>query len=125
VIPQTWDNLKFSERFVLLQHELEKLAPLQAVSDSEHNEVASVVHGLLDIDEAMVAFRGLLASSARNLSALSEEQAVEWLQRLGQELQHILYHISDMRYFRYLIDDAVDRLDGGSPASSAEPDSVP
>jgi hypothetical protein len=96
-----WSGRDFAERIALLESQLRSVSKLQALSDSDHDEVVTVAHGLLDIEEATNAFSELVGRAVE-LDTMTEDQIDAWLADIGEELRHILYHIGDMRYYEYL-----------------------
>lgn len=63
----------------------------------------TIAHALADIEESAVTFvQDCLPKLKR---AESEEEVLDALNDVGEELRHILYHIKDVRFYAYLIDE--------------------
>jgi len=76
----------------------------------EEAEAWTLAHALLDLEQSFVTFnRELLPALERG--ALSSEGILDTLHSIGEEFRHILYHIGDPQFFRYLQSDDA-RQDG-------------
>jgi ribosome-associated toxin RatA of RatAB toxin-antitoxin module len=68
-------------------------------------EAWTLAHCFADLE---MSFRAILD---QHLPALlsdrsrSEDETEELLHAIGEEFRHILYHLKDPRYYRYLLDD--------------------
>jgi hypothetical protein len=61
----------------------------------------ALAHGLLDIEEASQAFVAKL--TRLKTENLDEAQVKNLLFDIGEDLRHVMYHISDMPFFKYLL----------------------
>ncbi len=71
---------------------------------SEDAEAGTIAHTLLDIEESMKVIYEKLLPRLRS-GNLKPRQIEAWLQDIGDEFRHILYHIHDPLYFRDLFED--------------------
>jgi hypothetical protein len=69
-------------------------------TDTE-KEAWTLAHALLDLEQSFSRFtRELLPKLERE--DLSSDDVCDVLHTMGEEFRHILYHIGDPKYFRYL-----------------------
>jgi hypothetical protein len=90
--------------------ELTRLANILARSakvrtfDSEgEQEAPRLAYSLGDIEESATTLLQLLSSLTDEKLAAAEIE--DLLQQIGEEFRHILYHMRDPKYFRYLFND--------------------
>jgi len=82
----------------------EKLSSLERVrrhDDADHNEAWTLAHAFADLEESS---RKFLDVQLPKLVAndLTGEERLDLLFEIGEELRHILYHIRDPRFYKYL-----------------------
>ena len=94
--------MEYVEELRLLSDILRKSNKVNSF-DSEDEEVAdTVAYALLDIQESChkIYKTHLPALKAQGISA---EDVDDIMLEIGWELEHILYHIKDSRYYAYLL----------------------
>lgn len=84
----------------------ERLSTCQEVSKFDkdgHNEAWAIAHGFSDLEES---FREILDVQFPKLvnEPLSQSEINDLLLDIGEELRHILYHIRDLEFYKYLGD---------------------
>ncbi len=69
-------------------------------------QAATLIHSLTDLEES---FRTILVTLLPRLldQRLNSDELNDVLLDIGEELRHVLYHIRDPQFFRYLFDDEV------------------
>jgi hypothetical protein len=73
-------------------------------------EAWEIAHGLADVQES--ALRIIDNLIPRLLQAAPEgEEAEDLLYEIGEEYRHILYHISNTRFFGYVVTDTSEALE--------------
>jgi hypothetical protein len=65
----------------------------------------TLAHALSHWEDSFAAILDELLPKLVKEEAASAEQTNDILHDLGDQLRHILYHIRDTKYFRYLLDD--------------------
>lgn len=70
-------------------------------SSAEHDEPSTLAHAFADLEESFEAFRRALLPKlvAGSADAQADYQV---LLDIGEEFRHVLYHIGDTRFYRYL-----------------------
>lgn len=70
----------------------------------QEKEAWTLAHCLSDLEGS---FRTILDKHLPNLLSepITDEEIDEILHDIGEELRHILYHVRDPRFYRYLLDD--------------------
>jgi hypothetical protein len=96
-----WERLSFGEKFALLEQALKKVPKLASLSDSEHDEVSAVALGLLDIEETLESLQPRLRRVS-GVESMTIEEIEDWLTEIGEDLQHVLYHVRDMKLYEFL-----------------------
>jgi hypothetical protein len=84
-----------------LAQRLSQCPEVTRFDDGEHREAASIAHAFSDLEESFEKFMGTY------LPALLDQQAsasaiYDVLHETGEELRHVLYHISQPRFYEYL-----------------------
>lgn len=92
------------ERINALAEKLRKYHAISRFDDRENIEAGSIAHAFSDLEES---FLKLLEEHFPRLAdtALTEAEMRGLLQEIGEEFRHILYHISDLKSFSYLVAD--------------------
>jgi hypothetical protein len=89
-----------------VKHLAEKLNQFNSISkfDSENeSEAWTLAHSLSDLERS---FREVLDNYLPALcQADAEENINDILLDIGEEFRHILYHINDPKFFRYLVEE--------------------
>lgn len=99
--------LENARRIVELEHRLSRCPQVVRYSSGEHDEAATLAHALADLEESFDEFRRTLLP--RLLAPPeSADRDYEVLLDIGEELRHILYHINDARFYRYLQSDVAE-----------------
>jgi hypothetical protein len=71
----------------------------------DEKEAWTLAHCFADLE---TSFRAILDQHLPALlsdSSRSQQETEDLLHEMGEELRHILYHLKDPRYYRYLLDD--------------------
>ena len=84
-----------------LARRLAGVGKVKELSDNEHDEAWVLAHAFSDMEEASSKLFGELLPQLMSEKVNSEE-AYDLLLDIGEELRHILYHIRDPRFYRYL-----------------------
>jgi hypothetical protein len=83
----------------------DKLSLCAVVSkhDTAHErEGSTLAHAFADLEESFFEFHGRLARLLKE--DLSPDLTYEVLLEIGEDFRHILYHIKDPKFYRYLIE---------------------
>jgi hypothetical protein len=80
---------------------------LQAIRGFQKTQASTLAHAFLDLEESFRRFveEYLPALLQRDLT---ESEVCAMLEDIGEEFRHILYHIRDPRFYRYLTADSLD-----------------
>lgn len=90
-----------AKKFIKLTSNIRLSAEVNRLSTSDYDSASSMAGGLLDIEQSFAVINQNLLSGLME-DNLSDIQVNDLLEKIGYELEHILYHINDMRYYDYL-----------------------
>lgn len=85
-----------------LAKKLQTYPSITKFDSNNEKEAWRIAHSLKDIQESSSAIFDLLPKLE---TANSEKEAYETLLDIGEEFRHIMYHIRDPGFFKYLLDD--------------------
>ncbi len=93
---------RVAEVKALAEH-LSKCPDVAKLDRGDHKEAWALAHAFADLEES---FRKILDDQLKRLTAgeLDESKTLDLLLDIGEELRHVLYHIHDPRFYRYLKD---------------------
>lgn len=93
--------LEAPEKVRKLADQLGKCPQVQALDEGEEKEAWTLAHSFSDIEESFLAFlEGQLPRLLEN--GLEASEVYDLLLDIGEELRHILYHINDPKFYKYL-----------------------
>src|SRR5487761_556180 len=94
-------NKDFGTELKNLAERLEKCAEVTRYDSKEEKEAWTLAHDFLDLEES---FRRFLDGYLLRLKTekLPPEQVKDLLIDIGEEFRHILYHVRNSRFYRYL-----------------------
>ena len=100
-------TLSGARQIVQLAERLSRISEITKLNRGEEKEAWTIAHAFSDMEESMFAltqsyFPKLLAEK------MPVSDLVILLQEIGEELRHIVYHLSDMRYYQYIWPDRED-----------------
>lgn len=86
-----------------LAERLSKCRDVAKLDQGDHREAWALAHAFADLEES---FGRILDDQLKKLTAgeLGESETLDLLLEIGEELRHVLYHIHDPRFYRYLKD---------------------
>jgi hypothetical protein len=88
-----------------LAERLERCAEVQAFNAGGDKEAWSIAHAFGDLEKSFLTV--LEAQLPRLMDTTLEPSEIkDLLLDIGEEFRHILYHLKDMRFYRYLYEDA-------------------
>jgi len=84
-----------------LANRLSKCYAVSKFDKKGHSEAWTLAHALSDLEQS---FRRILDVQLMRLSGeeLNESEINDLLLEIGEELRHILYHIRDSEFYKYL-----------------------
>lgn len=93
--------LENAEDVKKLANRLAKCPQVQALDDAKEKEAWTLAHSFSDIEESLVA---LLEGQLPRLveQELEPSEVHDLLLEIGEELRHVLYHIKDPKFYKYL-----------------------
>ena|SRR5256885_1059976 len=95
--------MDYTERLFLLSKNLKRSAIVTSYDSSNENESDTLTHAFIDMEESFKKIENnLLPKLFEN--DLKGDDIDNLLLDIGEELRHILYHIKDPKYFKYLIE---------------------
>src|SRR5947207_3414274 len=94
---------KYFEKFGVLIRNLQKSKKVNAYNSTQEREADTIAHALLDMELSFNTIRESLLPKLLSATA-SEENVDDTFLDIGEELRHILYHIKDPKFFKYLHD---------------------
>jgi hypothetical protein len=92
--------MEFVEKLSLVAKNLAKKKNLTSNKDSNEDQIQTMSHGLVDIEEAIKGMDVLIKKLY--MTVLSEDEVDEILTDIGDDLRHLIYHVRDMEYYEYL-----------------------
>ena len=93
--------LEDPEKVKQLADQLGECPEVQALDEGEEKEAWTLAHSFSDIEESCLAF--LEGQLPRLLEGkLEASEVYDLLLDIGEEFRHILYHIHDPKFYRYL-----------------------
>jgi hypothetical protein len=80
---------------------LSRCARVRQFDRPDELEASTLAHAFLDLEES---FRSFVEQQLPDLMRgdLTEAEVCDKLDDIGDELRHILYHVRDARFYRYL-----------------------
>ena len=94
--------MNFAEKHKLLVSILEQSDKVNSFNNGDRIESDSIAHGLIDMEES---FKVIINEALPALLNSKDQEAIdEILNKITQELQHIVYHINDSGYFKTVIE---------------------
>lgn len=82
----------------------ERLSQCESVSKFDHGaekEAWTLAHSFQDIEQSLRSFLDKLLPKLCD-ERLSESEIHEVLLEIGEEFRHVIYHIKDPKFYRYL-----------------------
>lgn len=97
-------NKNFGSELKNLAEHLEKSAEVTRYDSEEEKESWTLAHDFLDLEESFGRFvRDYLVRL--KTEELSADEVGDLLVDIGEEFRHILYHIRNSRFYKYLDSD--------------------
>jgi hypothetical protein len=84
-----------------LQELLDSSSAVSRHDAAEEKEAETLAHAFLDLEESFQRFTKELLPKLEN-GDLSADDIPDVLHAIGEEFRHVLYHIGDPKYYRYL-----------------------
>jgi len=81
-----------------------KSSKVNSYNDEENKEAWTLSHSINDIEESIKILLNEFFPKLRN-ETIQENEINDLLLDIGEEFRHIIYHIKDPKFFRYLIVD--------------------
>lgn len=80
---------------------LSKCPQVNKLDHGKHNEAGTIAHAFSDLEDS---FSKLMAEYFPKLAKreIKESEIKDCLLEIGEELRHILYHIHDPKFYKYL-----------------------
>ncbi len=97
----TPNPLSSAEAMKALAERLERCPQIAKLNDEGHNEAWTLAHSLSDLADASDAYLKILPTLLDE--SLQGDELIQRLIEVGNELQHMLYHLEDPRFFRQLL----------------------
>lgn len=91
----------FGKRYKQLGERLSKLSRITKYDKGEHKEAWTLAHSFLDLEGSFKKFLDEYLPKLEN-SRLSDEEVGDLLLDIGEDFRHIIYHLNDPEFFRYL-----------------------
>lgn len=92
---------EYTEKYKLLAERLSKIPQVTRYDTGEDKEAWTLAHALTDIEESVIKFEEYLGRLAQQ--NLNDKEVYDILLDIGEEFRHVLYHIKDPKFYRYLI----------------------
>jgi len=93
--------LASGEAMKALAERLKRCPQIAKLTDEVHSEAWTIAHSLSDLADSSEAFRKLLPRLVDE--SIEGDELVQRLIEVVNELQHMLYHLEDPRFFRQLL----------------------
>jgi hypothetical protein len=84
-----------------LVERLERCPQIAKLSDQSHNEASTIAHSLSDLADTSDGYLKILPSLVD--TSLQGDELIRRLIEVVNQLQHMLYHLGDPRFFRDLL----------------------
>ncbi len=84
-----------------LQERLQQCPEVARWDEGEWNEAEVLVHAFTDLEESYTTLVENLLPRAASDEVMGEE-LVDLLAEIGEEFRHILYHLRDPKFYRYV-----------------------
>ncbi len=94
--------LSSTEAMKALAARLERCTQIASLNDDGHNEAWTLTHSLSDLAASSEAYLKVLPTLVDE--RLEGDRLVQQLIDVVNELQHMLYHLEDPRFFRQLLE---------------------
>lgn len=93
--------MEYAKKMQLLSEILRKSKKVNSFDKEDEREADTLAHSLLDMEQSFktVANELLPKLSSNNLS---EDEINDVLFDIGEHLRHILYHIKDPQFYKYM-----------------------
>jgi hypothetical protein len=103
------ENSNSADRIEQLAERLSSCPQVSRFDGPGHNEAWTLAHALVDIQESLERFKAVAAQLQEGSNGVPEIK--DRLLEIGEEFRHVLYHIRDPRFFRYLFEDGESKRD--------------
>ena len=94
-------NSTFGPRYKHLAEKLSQLPSVIKHDKGEHKEAWTLAHSFLDLEESFKKFTDIYLPRLEH-GNLSDKEVDDLLLDMGEDFRHIIYHLNDPEYFRYL-----------------------
>lgn len=91
------------EAYRALAKMLEKCPEVKKHDQDNEREAYTMAHSLLDLENSFKTFLEQYLPRLKNIN-LSPSETYNLLLDMGEEYRHILYHIRDQKFYRYLFE---------------------
>jgi hypothetical protein len=92
--------MEYIKKLKVLNHNLRKCERVTKHSTKEEDQADTLANALIDIDESVQKINEHITKLY--LKELSKNEVDDLILDIGEELRHILYHISDTKVYDYL-----------------------
>lgn len=98
--------MKYVKKLDLITKTLLKSRKVNSYDSNGELESDRLAHSLLDMEES---FKKIIEVYLPKLTVneISESEIDEALLDIGDELKHIIYHIKDPKFYRYLVNNGI------------------
>ena len=105
-------RLATAETVKLLAHRLSQCSEVTRFDLGQNREAWTIAHAFADLEESFTRF---LDEQLPQLveQPLNEKDMNELLMEIGEEFRHVLYHINDPAFYRYLSDRDTGQTNSG------------
>jgi len=92
--------MEYGDRFKIIAENLRKSRKVNSYDDDQERESDTLAHSILDMEGS---FKEVLNEIPKLSSkSVTEEDIDEALLNIGEQLRHILYHIRDAKFYKYI-----------------------
>ena len=88
----------------ILADRLAAMANIKKYNSNQRDEGTTLAHALSDIEHSCTVLNNHLIPLMFE-NSLTDEKMCEVLLEIGEELRHIVYHISDSEFYKYLVNE--------------------
>ena len=88
-----------------LRQRLQQCPEISRRDKGEWNEAEVLTHAFTDLEDSFETFLEELLQRITD-DHLTGDELLEVLQEIGEEFRHILYHVKDPKFYRYLNESA-------------------